>query len=516
MQHSLNTDLASLVARRAESAPDSPALWVNDTKYSYHTLWQTSGYIAARLARLPGRYIGLSARKEFLTYAALIGILRAGKTYVPVAEDEPGVRSAALLKEVGCRYVLDTQSEAWQASGLRPLPLADYAVPIAEPGCEAPESDRPGTTEAQMALLFTSGSTGTPKGVALTRDGFVSYLSAAAPLYLCQSDDKVAQLAPLTFDFSLHDMGVAWGAGACLYAIDKTQGFRLPQFIATHGITVFSCVPSAFLMLDTLGSLAPNQYPALRRVIFGGETVPMGLMKSCRLACPEALFFNIYGPTEATIAVAVSRWDDAYFSLDDYPLGAPLAGNQVQILDAQQRPVDEGEVGEIWLSGAQLSPGYVLASEVDQQRFVCQQGVNWYRTGDFGVWDARWGLRFRGRRDAQWKVRGCRVEQSDAEERLREVAQTQNVAMLARRDASGLVCALVAFVEDSALTPAEIRKRCHRFMPEYMFPQHIFYAPIPKNRNMKTDYPALAAMMQQRLDTAGKRQTRKQDAVEMG
>lgn len=492
---------APLFIRRVEEIvrryPDHVALWVAGETYSYEQLWQASALIAGTLMRKEGEFCALIASKSFASYAAILGIMRAGKGYLPVAPDDPVDRIVAALAQIHCSSLLSDNSGmafagmiASKCPEVTPVSLQEIMTSAeAATGHNLPSPQKNGP----CSLLFTSGSTGVPKGVITSHKAFAAYLDSALAILCPLPDDRISQLSPLTFDFSLHDIGLAWCSGAALYAIDRNDSFSLPGFVSRHLLTFWSSVPSGWLSIERLGALRPGSLASLRTVVLGGEPVPLGLIARCRQASPQAAFFNIYGPTESAVAVTISRWSDDYQALGEWPLGSPLPGNHLLLLDDNQQPVTPGERGQICISGVQVAQGYVGVQHAGSSRFTTlpgQQGM-WYLTGDDGIQDARHGLLFRGRRDAQWQVRGYRVERGDIEGLMRKVAETPHVAVLPVTGENALVISMAVFVEGSPFSVKEMRQRCHQFLPDYLFPGQIIEMSLPRNRNMKTDYLAL-------------------------
>ncbi|WNJ94731.1 AMP-binding protein [Vibrio ruber] len=503
--HGPDTDHALLFPERVADIvyryPDKPALHVGNITYTYRQLWDVSTQIAIMLTDVPGDFCALVAVKSFYSYAAILGIMRSGKCYLPISAEEPANRISKLLRDADCQVIL-TESEGEHFDDCIGLCVSTLIIPEAISSIDLSGADKLPKLQSIQAssLLFTSGSTGVPKGVITQHQAYAAYLDSASNIFHPCPQDRVSQLAPLTFDFSLHEIGLAWCSGACLYAIDRLDSYNMAQAICKWQISFWSSVPSAWLLLERLGGLQAGKFPSLRVVITGGECMPVALIEKCRAACPNATFFNIYGPTEAAIAMTISSWHEQYLALGEFPLGHLLPGNRLLLVDEQMNAVSDGETGEILLSGIQVAEGYW--DQPSSERFVELSGETglWYRTGDYGVWQRETGLHFRGRQDAQWQVRGYRVEQTEVEKLMCRVAQTPYVAVLARTNEHNLVCALVAFIESSPYTISQIRQRCRQFMPDYMFPQHIFCIELPKNHNLKTDYLALKVKMEQLLE----------------
>jgi amino acid adenylation domain-containing protein len=344
------------------------------------------------------------------------------------------------------------------------------------------------------SLLFTSGSTGRPKAILTRHPAMAAYIHAVHEAFAPSPADRVSQLAGLTFDFSMHDIILAWTAGGCLYAITPDEGYLLPTFIRDHGLTIWSSVPSTLLLMDRVHGLNPGSYPSVRLSLVGGEVVPPKTVSRWLEAAPNQTFYNIYGPTEAAMVVTACPWDDAFLEAGRIPIGRPLGWNRIVLVDDDLRPVPEGEEGEIVLGGPQVADGYYNDPERTAASFVTPEGAEgtWYRTGDQGRLDPTHGLMFLGRRDAQIQVRGHRLERSEAELMLRRAARTDDAAIVGWPIADdGILMGLVAFVDGSPLPLEVVRQRIRDCMPEYARPARIIQGPIPRNRNNKVDYTVL-------------------------
>jgi len=344
--------------------------------------------ITGTLMHEDGEFCTLIASKSFACYAAILGIMRAGKVYMPVASDDPVDRIVGALAQIHCSSVL-SNDDGMEFAGVIVSRCADVTpvslASIMTSAKFAAEHELP-TVEEQdpCSLLFTSGSTSVPNVVITCHATFAAYLHSALSVLCPRPDDRILQLTPLTFDFSLHDIDLDWCSGAALYAIDRHDSYSLSGFVSRHQFTFWSSVPSDWLSIKCLGTLQPGNFSSLRTVVMGGEMIPLGrIARFCQVS-PQAEFFNIYGPTESTLAIAISGWYDSYHALGEWPLSAPLAGNRLLLMNEDQQPVQSGMCRQICISGVQVAQGYFRSQPGMTSRFVTlpgQQGVR-YLTGD--------------------------------------------------------------------------------------------------------------------------------------
>lgn len=371
------------------------------------------------------------------------------------------------------------------------------------------EADTPPQRPAELAyLMFTSGSTGAPKGVGISHANVCAYLEAIGRRLELGQEDRCSQFFDLTFDLSVHDLFVTWAAGACLVTPSRTDLLMPQRFVQKHGLTVWFSVPSLAIHLRRLALLRPGTLPGLRWALFCGEALPTAVAREFQAAAVRARLVNLYGPTEATIAFTEFTVDPAAADHElgaVVPIGRPLAGQEVVVVDAALRPVADGTVGELCLGGDQVASGYWQDPATTASRFVTldvpgRGSRRWYRTGDLARWDDAVGLRFHGRVDRQVKVRGYRVELQEVEEAVRVAAGVDAVAVIPwPRDADGGAQGLVAFIVGAAAA-IDVRAACGRVLPEYMIPTELHgLTELPLNHNGKVDHAQLQQILLERF-----------------
>jgi len=537
--------LFDLFAASRDAHGRQPALWVDGSLLTYAELHDAAARLAGavRMARdgdgsgeaaaNEPRQCGLLVNRTPTAYAAVLASLMTGSAYVPlnpqfppdrlrhmllssaidtVVVDRASATAAGPLLESVARplnvLVADAVSPQWPMRGPRHRYLGRADIERAAPA--GPIADR--SREDGAYLLFTSGSTGTPKGVLISNDNALAYIMNASRRYRPTPDDRFSQLFDFSFDLSVHDMFLAWSAGACLYCAPEGSLIGMGDFIRRCGLTFWFSVPSTAAFMRRVRMLKPGSFPSLRWSLFCGEALPTGLAASWQEAAPNSTVENLYGPTEATIAFTAYRLPRPrpleLDAMPTAPIGMPLTGQQAMIIDEEGEPARAGEPGELCLGGSQVAAGYWHAPEQTAARFKPPAGedaaaTRWYRTGDRAVMHREHGLVFLGRMDRQAKIRGHRVELMEVEHALRLAAATDTVAAIPwPLDADGLALGLVGFVAGSQSTAAGILACCRERLPDYMVPSHIHRVTSwPLNANGKTDYAALTSLL--RDDHAG-------------
>lgn len=514
-----------------------PAIWVEGRSSTYDELYHAAARLAGTLERARSRdaaapqpQCGLLVNRTGTAYAAVIASLMGGGVYVPLNPNFPSerLRDIVAASEIDA-VVVDqrsmTAAELLLATVERPLTvlLPDTAEPAAwfahapqhryitraeiEGGAPAlPAADRP--LDDGAYLLFTSGSTGTPKGVLITHENALTYVRNVTDRYRPGPEDRFSQVFDFSFDLSVHDMFVAWGAGACLYCAPEGSLIGIGEFIRRCGLTFWLSVPATAAFMRQMRMLKPGSYPTLRWSLFCGEALPMALARAWQDAAPNSTVENLYGPTEATVAFTAYRLPKQRSAeldaMQTVPIGLPLQNQRVMVIGEDLKPLPDGEAGELCLGGTQVAHGYWRARERTAERFAapdCTEaaGIRWYRTGDLAVMSREHGLLFRGRMDRQTKIRGFRVELMEVENAMRAAAGADTVGAVPwPLGEGGLALGIVGFVSGARKTADEIIAACRDRLPAYMVPSHVYHLDKwPLNANGKTDYKPLGEFLTQ-------------------
>lgn len=515
--------LAGQLRAVAESYRAKAAVRIDDECITYGSLLDHAAQLQRALALVDSPFLGLLGRKSAIMFHGIFAAIQSGCPYMPLNPDEPVERLAAMLARSGCRVLLaeadgEKLLRALLGSVSEPLVviLPDTATapdwwPQAGPhrciaGAELAALQGAGRTPgvAPLAyLLFTSGSTGTPKMVTVTQHQVSAYVANIVERSRPSAEDRFSQLAPLSFDFSVHDIFVAWSVGASIHPCPQRDIYSLASFIVRHGISIWASVPSTITFLNRSRQLAAGVFPAMRHAFFCGEALPESLAVKWHEAAPNCVIDNLYGPTEATVAVTAYRWTPAG-EAGIVPIGLPFANIDVALVRDDGSEAADGEAGELWLAGDQVVDCYASDPERTSVSFADRHGRRWYRTGDYAQRAADGCLRYRGRADDQLQVRGQRVERKEIEVLLRGLAGGVDVAVMGWPPERGnQVEGLVFIVDDDTLDLMALRRQCQQHLAVYMQPLRIIAQPIPASRNGKVDYRRLGAMLAELMSAPG-------------
>jgi amino acid adenylation domain-containing protein/non-ribosomal peptide synthase protein (TIGR01720 family) len=427
---------------------------------------------------------------------ALYAVVKSGAAFVPVDPDHPAARIAHVLDlarpiltltGVGVRANLP---DGLVCACVEDIECGDYAAdPVADGERRAPlRPDHP------AYVLFTSGSTGAPKGVALTHAATVHQLAWAQQQYPHDRSDSVLHKTPITFDIAVWELFWPLQVGAAI-VVAAPDGHRDPaylaQLIADYGITTAHFVPS---MLDVLLELPTTvRLSSVRHLFAAGEALATHTATRAAELFDKAQVVNWYGPAEAEVVTAYRC--AAQSPSGTVPIGAPVAGMTVHVLNSRLRPVPAGSVGDLYVAGAQLARGYHGRPDLTAAAFVANPlgapGDRLYRTGDLARWTPAGELEYVGRGDFQVKLRGQRVEPGDVEAALRTI---DSVARAVAVVAAERIVAYVTAVAGAQLDGRAVREQVARLLPGYLVPATVqVLDALPLNANGKLDRAALPA-----------------------
>ncbi len=495
------------IAAQAARTPGEPAVIFNGQALSYAGLEARAGTLARRLGTLglgPGQFAGLYSRNSTEMFVGLLAILKAGGAYLPLDPDYPPERIAFMLADSGARVVLAQSALAPDLKAEAPEGVKVVALDAAGgTGEGAPALLGPAQDDLAY-LIYTSGSTGKPKGVPVRHRNLAHSLGARLAYY----EQPVGRyLLPTSFAFDSSVAGIFWAlaTGGAL-VLPQAGMVQDPAYLAD---LVKRQSVTHTLMLPALYGLLLDQDPAalasLETVIVAGEACPPGLVEKHFARLPGAALYNEYGPTEATVWATVHRLTGEEGRM--VPIGKPIPGSQVYLLNESGLPAPLGSPGELVIGGPGVVDGYHGRPEETAERFIRMESISdgpLYRSGDLARWALDGSLHYLGRADSQVKIRGYRVEPGEVEALLAGHNSVREAAVVVREDSPGdrrLVAYVVPAGDGGAQTDA-LRSYLGGQLPAYMLPAiFVTLDQLPRTPSGKIDRRRLPAPDRGRRDT---------------
>nr|WP_315438069.1 non-ribosomal peptide synthase/polyketide synthase [uncultured Pseudomonas sp.] len=490
--------IAQRFEQQAIERPQALAAVFAGASLSYAELNRQANMLAHHLIASgvqPDDRVAIVARRGLDTLVGLVAILKAGAGYVPVDPAHPAERLSYLLQDSAPVAVL-SQSDLHERLPALSVPLIDLDLrqwpnePIDNPSL-------PALTPQHLAyVIYTSGSTGLPKGVMVehqTLSNLVDWHCAAFDLH---AGSHTSSLAGFGFDAMAWEVWPALCIGATVHLAPNHDGNEDIDAL----LIWWRAQPLDVSFLPTpVAEYAFSQEPAhptLKTLLIGGDR-----LRQFNRNQPFRVINN-YGPTEATV-VATSGLIEAG---DVLHIGKPVSNATVYLLDAQQRPVPLGVIGELYVGGAGVARGYLNRPQMTAERFLRDPfssvpNARLYRTGDLARWREDGTLEYLGRNDDQVKIRGVRIELGEIETRLNQLDGVQDAVLLAREDEPGQPRLVAYFTEQGdALSVGDLRARLLAQLPEYMVPAaFVRLDALPLTANGKVDRKALPKPQQTAL-----------------
>lgn len=480
------TTIVSRFQAIAQAHAGATAL-ISDTEVlTYAALHERSRQMAAAIDQwfllnkgrtaCPTDVIGICIEKCADLYAAILGILSTGASYVPIdPELQSGVREH-IVKTCRCELII--------ASGAVPNGLNE-AVIVAPDTVQCTDfkiENHVGNSRSIGSdicyTIFTSGSTGRPKGVKINHTNLLNLADWAICEFSLAPGIRTLQYSTINFDASILDIFPTLLAGATLCIPNHAQRLseaELSDFCERHGIS------HAFLPPSLLSVLSPGRFTGLTTLLTGGEACSPNTIQKW---LPGRRLYNLYGPTECTVLVSYKRMDRATLHTN---IGTAISGVRLYVLNEN---MELSARGELYVAGLAVSPGYMGDAAATEKKFLRSHALDactLYKTGDIVERTETGDLIFVGRIDRQVKVRGYRIELEEIEGALMMLGYREVALKVSRQGA------LVAYlVSDLAIDPIEIRKKLGGMLNDFKIPQHfVRLERFPYKASGKVDYQAL-------------------------
>ncbi|QTH65074.1 amino acid adenylation domain-containing protein [Psychrosphaera ytuae] len=487
------------VLSHAKVTPKSTALITREQQLTYQEMINAAVNLASLLEKMgakQGDHLVLALHRGPEVVVSILATAFIGATFIPVDLDWPVSRVDNIVTQAAPKLVLVNEENVLRYSDIQPEMVVVDLPALMATKAELSRLDTYRTYKNVPAyVLFTSGSTGEPKGVSVGHQALLSRLNWIAEAWGLTASDRSLQATQVNFDPSLVELLAPLYAGGSVAFPPPGRLLPewLPSFIVEFGATLMAFVPSTLRRF--IDGLEPNQILPLRVCCCGGEILSYEIAQKFIKATNTNLY-NVYGPTEATIFCTAWQVHPSRMESTSMPVGRPLFGTKIYIINAQKNLQPYGVVGEVLIAGAGLADGYLAKEAETRARFIeltlpSGKQVNAYRTGDNGWLDCDGVLHFVGRIDRQVKLRGYRIELTEIENALMSLDGVELAAVKISSNTAKPY--LSAWYESEAeLSEATIRAELMARLPDYMVPERLLrVSALPVTHSAKVDYQAL-------------------------
>jgi amino acid adenylation domain-containing protein len=483
----MNTHLFDLLTSVFENTPFQEAIVFRGETLTYHQLEVRLTEVANFLLSnglQNGDVVGILLPRTAELVPLMLGILKAGGTYLPMDINLPESRISFMLADSDCKFLFTLRDQIVGFKG------RGFSAPVFGVAERLPFPRLHQNHPAYM--IYTSGTSGVPKGVRVSHGNLANFLSGMMEIFKLSASDRVLAHTTISFDISGLEIFLPLVSGSAIYLLDDAEARDARAFLQKakrEGVTFIQATPAMWKAMLLAGWHDRLPVTALS----GGEALPADLARE--LLPRVGALWNMYGPTETTIW---STCKQIVGEESPVSVGRPIRETRVYILDERLDPVEQGRRGEIFIAGSGVSLGYHNCPELDSERFVPEPGYpgqRMYRTGDLGYLDESGLLYCLGRSDFQIKVNGYRIEVEEIEIRIRALTGITDAVVSTQTGKRGNPV-LIAFVMLSGECSSDLTTAWNTILaqdlPSYMIPSR--YIPVnefPLNANGKTDRKAL-------------------------
>ena len=522
----------------AQKYPDKIAVKDTACAYTYEQLWKMARHIGSRLTKhtTPNHPVCVFADKSADTLAVFFGIIYAGCFYTLVDPSFPEARIQSMLSVLEPDVIVDGSNapDKLAACGCTERVIRmETLVHGLKFECTNPEDTEnvaqtgtDGTTgcvnrqkelsdienarlqEIRESMIdtdplycnFTSGSTGTPKGVLVAHRSVIEFIDQFTEIFDITKADVIGNQAPFDFDVSVKDIYSAMKVGATLVVIPKAY-FMFPNSVVDmldeNHVTTLIWAVSALCLLNRLYGLKHKVPADINKILFSGEAMPIRQLHAWQSCYPDAMFVNLYGPTEITCNCTFHILDREYTEEEKLPIGIPFPNERVFLLDEDNHLIEPGivgKIGELCVAGTTLALGYYRNAAATANAFAANPlnpdyPETIYRTGDLASYGGDGLLYFAGRKDFQIKHMGHRIELEEIEHALAAIPEIEGAACFYDRAKNKVVACYIGIDDKKYLITAMKNK-----VPDYMVPNVFCKVDmLPLNKNGKTDKKLLEA-----------------------
>ncbi|MDN3676043.1 amino acid adenylation domain-containing protein [Flavobacterium paronense] len=504
----MNNNLTEYFKNTVSGFPNKVAIDDNQATMSFSELNKISDQIALEIvsktkdSRQP---IAVYLPKNRWSVASFIGIFKSGNFYIPLDIKSPGERILKIIETLNSSWIITNYEHKENLINLgyqgNIICIEDVVSnPISEDAITKLEQISNSIIDLDpIYSIFTSGSTGDPKGVLISHRGVIDFIEWGISTYDITDKAIIGNQVPLYFDMSVLDIYLMVFTGATLHIIPEEHfafPIKLIEYVNEKNINLIFWVPSVLNNVSNFDAFSVIKPTSLTKILFGGEAMPNKHLNYWRNNYPNALYSNLYGPTEITVIATYYIVNRTFKDDESLPIGKACKNTQTLIFAEDGKPVKKGEMGELHVRGSLLAYGYYNNSEKTKEAFVQNPLHNLYpdivyKTGDLVYENDLNEIIFVGRKDSQIKHMGYRIELGEIETAILGIEEVGNSCVLYDDNQKRIV----AFFK-SKKTGVEIKKELMLALPKYMIPtKWINIEQFPLNANGKINRLELKNML---------------------
>ncbi|WP_455550958.1 amino acid adenylation domain-containing protein [Flavobacterium oreochromis] len=496
--------IVELFEVQAAKTPDNVAVQDSLMSFTYKELQFKSNAVATYLTSkfgLDKEPIGIIVNRSADLIVLLLGILKSGKSYIPIDPLLPKERIKYIIHQSNSRVLIieddflndfeSTKESSDKVSLISKKEILEFEGNISFNSNSIKVDDT-------AYIIYTSGSTGNPKGVEIPHKALCNFLVSMQNQPGIESQDILFSVTTYSFDISILEFFVPLISGARVYVVSKEVLGNidvLKETLTKVNPSIIQATPSFYQMLFNANWEGSKKL----KVLCGGDSLNESLSKQLLDSCQEV--WNMYGPTETTIWSSCKKIEKPS---DASNIGKPIANTQIYIVDANLNLLPSNTVGRIFIAGDGLAKGYYNNPELTAERFInnpFEQGVLMYEVGDLGKWNEKGEIEFLGRNDFQVKIRGFRIELGEIESKLQENKQIIQ-AVVDTKEINGQKYLVAYYTErgESELDTVTLKSYLQERLPDYMVPNFfVKLTSIPLTPNGKVNRKALPEISEENI-----------------
>lgn len=439
-----------------------------------------------------GCRVAILLDKSFASAIVIYTCVDISAAYIPIDTHLPDSRIEQIVADCAPHVIVHCDPQLFPGNESHPCSIpgleGTFVTILLTPNYHAVETEQasPNFFQEHIShILYTSGSTGIPKGVVVSFEATSAFVKWASKTFMIHETDHIASIAPFHFDLSVLDLFVARYKRATLHLFSspQVQNPRLmSEELAKRKINTIYATPTFYIALLEFGKIEKQDWSILRTILFAGEVFPVKSLHQLMSTWSQAMFFNLYGPTETNVCTFTDIQRDEN-RITPYAIGKPCIGHEFEITSE----------GELVIGGPHVAKEYLNRPELTAQRFFTTGKTRWFRTGDKVEVDHSGNLVYKGRLDRMVKRRGYRIEPGEIEAALHQLSGITGAAIVpCSGNDTVLLIAIVTSDGSRIFDIVQLKSDLIQIIPDYMLPDSVITVKeFPKTSSGKIDYVKL-------------------------